>query len=350
MTTSPATSGSGSAGFHPDAATDTPAEQARWTRRFWQLWLVVLVVRVGYAAMFPLGLAPDESYYWDWGRRLDIGYYSKPPMIGWLMGLAGWIGRDSMFGLKVFPVLLVAAALVFVFRLGRDLYGARAGFWAAALFLASPANAALSTFFTIDPPLVLFWSASLWCAWRWLQAGAKLDRWFGAWVLAMGLGALSKQIHLLFGPLLIASLAATPAARRPGVWPRLLLGLGLSLAFLLPPLLWNWRHDWITFRHTASEIDHPAFGWARSLKFLGEFVGGQAGLGGGLTWVLMIGVALGVGWRWRRQPLAHRFLWMFFAPGVLAFTGFALTQRVEQNWPLIFYVSGIVLADRKSVV
>lgn len=344
MTMSPANPPSGSAQGLPGVAADVRAEQARWTRRFWQLWLLVLGVRVVYAAVFPLGLAPDESYYWDWGRRLDIGYYSKPPMIGWLMGLAGWVGHDSMFGLKLFPVLLVSTAMVFVFLLGRDLYDdARAGFWAAALFLASPANAALSTFFTIDPPLVLFWSASLWCAWRWLQAGARWDRWFGAWVLAMGLGALSKQIHLLFGPLLIASLAATPAVRRPGVWPRVLLGLGLSLAFLLPPLLWNWRHDWITFRHTASEIDHPALGWSRSLKFLGEFAGGQAGLGGGLTWVLMVGAAVAVAWGWRRQPLGHRFLWVFFVPGIFAFTCFALTQRVEQNWPLIFYVAGLVM-------
>lgn len=327
--------------FPPEA--ETPGERDHWTRAFWVLWTAVLGLRVVYAAVFPLGLAPDESYYWDWGRRLDIGYYSKPPMIGWLMGLAGWVGNDSMFVLKLFPGLLVAAAIQCVFRLGRDLYGARAGFWAVVLLVASPANAALSIFFTIDPPLFLFWSASLWFAWRWLASRGREARWWWALVLSLGLGALSKQIHLLFGLLLLAYLAAVPAVRWRGVFPRLLLGLGLSLIFLAPPVLWNWRHDWITFRHTAAEIDHPAFGWGRSIKFLGEFLGGQAGLGGGLTWVLMVGTAVSVLARWRQVPERTKFLWCFFAPGVAAFTGFSLTQRVEQNWPLIFYVSGIVL-------
>ncbi len=33
----------------------------------------------------PLDLAPDEAHYWDWSRHLDWSYYSKGPLIAYLI-------------------------------------------------------------------------------------------------------------------------------------------------------------------------------------------------------------------------------------------------------------------------
>ncbi|MCC6231469.1 MAG: glycosyltransferase family 39 protein [Verrucomicrobiales bacterium] len=317
----------------------------RWNRRFWVMVGTVLVLRVLYAWVFPLDLAPDESYYWDWGRRLDIGYYSKPPMVGWLMGLAGFLGGNTQFGVKVFPAVLATAALVFVYLLGRSMFGARAGFWAAALMVASPAAVALGAFFTIDAPLMLFWSASLYFAWRCLQEGAN-HSWRNTLLLVacLGLGFLTKQIHCLFPLLYLLALAAT-AGLRPAAQPvRVAAVVGLPFLFLLPPVLWNWRHDWITFRHTVEELEDRPWQLSRSLKFVGEFLGGQAGLGGGITWILMM-LALAIAVRgWRTRNPQGRFLLAFSLPGVLAFLGLSVFQRVEQNWPMVFYVAAAVLA------
>ena len=71
--------------------TDTHPDSP-WTLRF--LWLIAGVVAFRVAFLFlatDFQLAGDEVYYWDWGRRPDWGYYSKPPLIGWLMGLIGWV-------------------------------------------------------------------------------------------------------------------------------------------------------------------------------------------------------------------------------------------------------------------
>jgi 4-amino-4-deoxy-L-arabinose transferase-like glycosyltransferase len=305
----------------------------------------VLLIRALYAAVFPLDLAPDESYYWDWGRRPDIGYFSKPPMIGWLMGLAGWLGNDSMFMLKFFPGLLTTLGLGFIYCLGRDTYGGWTGFLAVLLLLATPANGALATFFTIDAPLFLFWSASLWMAWRWWNAGTGRVGWALGLSVSLGLGYLTKQIQLVFPILLVGFLLL--GRRRSwarGEGPQVPLILGVSLLFLLPPLLWNWRHDWITFRHTADELTDNPFRWGRSLRLVLEFVGGQAGLGGGVTWVLMVMAVVGVAIRWRAADERSRFLACFCLPGWVVFTALAFHQRVEQNWPLVFYSGAIVLA------
>ena len=36
---------------------------------------------------------PEETYYWNYSRHLDIGYLDHPPMVGWLI----WLGT-AVFG------------------------------------------------------------------------------------------------------------------------------------------------------------------------------------------------------------------------------------------------------------
>ncbi|MCA8989583.1 MAG: hypothetical protein KDA78_18190, partial [Planctomycetaceae bacterium] len=54
------------------------------------MWVLgsLLLLRMGFIALSPVDLIADESYYWDWSRRLDYGYYSKPPMIAWINWLS----------------------------------------------------------------------------------------------------------------------------------------------------------------------------------------------------------------------------------------------------------------------
>ena len=61
-------------------------------------WLIggLLLFRLVYAAWLPLDLVHDEAYYWDWSRQLDFGYYSKPPMVAWLIRLATSVGATTV--------------------------------------------------------------------------------------------------------------------------------------------------------------------------------------------------------------------------------------------------------------
>src|SRR5579863_88185 len=57
----------------------------------WALVAALLVaasagLRIAYMAhRCPLDLAPDEAHYWDWSRHLDWSYYSKGPLVAWLI-------------------------------------------------------------------------------------------------------------------------------------------------------------------------------------------------------------------------------------------------------------------------
>src|SRR5205085_3106439 len=62
--------------------------QANWRLRFLAILLVFAsaILRLLYLANHcPLDLAPDEAHYWDWSRHLDWSYYSKGPLVAYLI-------------------------------------------------------------------------------------------------------------------------------------------------------------------------------------------------------------------------------------------------------------------------
>src|SRR5205814_5692688 len=61
-------------------------------------WLAVVVIaavtafRIGYLLLLcPYDLSPDEAHYWDWSRHLDWSYYSKGPLVAWIIRAGCWL-------------------------------------------------------------------------------------------------------------------------------------------------------------------------------------------------------------------------------------------------------------------
>jgi len=47
--------------------------------------LVLLALRLTANAFAVTDLVFDEAQYWSWSRELDLGYFSKPPLLAWLI-------------------------------------------------------------------------------------------------------------------------------------------------------------------------------------------------------------------------------------------------------------------------
>lgn len=298
--------------------------------RSWGGWLLLLLgARILYALAFPLDLSPDEAYYWDWGRRPDWGYFSKPPLIAWLMAGLGHLELDSAAGLRVTAALIGTASLVPWYLLARHLYGPQVAGWSLALIALTPANAALSLILTIDAPQMLCWSLALLAFWRWQERPEAPSRLWGLLLtLALGLGLLSKQSTLAFYPLALLYLAAgrdtRPLLARPDPW---LIALG-SLLFLAPVLGWNWAHGWVTLGHTLGHFQ----GDPRPLAQVAELLGAGLALSGPVAGALVLGWVLWV-WRdWPRLDRRGRLTALFGALPLLICTLLALHQRVQPNW------------------
>ena len=110
----------------------TKSSGVSYETRAWLLIAGVLAFRLLYSALFQTSPAGDEAYYWDWGRQLDYGYYSKPPFIAWLYAFVDWIGNGSLFGFRAMSAVLSAAATLVLFLFAREMFDSRTG-WIAVI-------------------------------------------------------------------------------------------------------------------------------------------------------------------------------------------------------------------------
>jgi 4-amino-4-deoxy-L-arabinose transferase-like glycosyltransferase len=304
--------------------------------------LLLAAFRIVVLFLVPFDFSGDEAYYWEWGQHPALGYFSKPPGIGWLMSFASAVGLETAPAIRTLAVLFGTGTAWFLFRLGERMYNSRVGVLAAITFVVTPAAGALSAILTIDAPLVFFWVFSIYAFWRFLESNLRSPGW--AFALSVGLagGVLIKQMMLVLYPILVASLALRRDSRHLLKRPFLWISLALSLAALLPPLLWNRAHGWVTIQHT---LHHFEGGF--SLKAL---LGRLAGLAGGQIGIitpLLFGFVVIVLWRavrqWNRLGACEQFLFLLSAPGLLCIAALAFRQKINPNWPAVYYLSAVIL-------
>jgi hypothetical protein len=152
---------------------------------------------------------------------------------------------------------------------------------------------------------------------------------------------------MVFPVLAVLFLAAAPDTRdrlrRPALWA-VLFGSYLSL---IPPLVWNARHDWITFPHTSHHFQTGAAEGNPIVERLGDFasfLGTQLGVLSPGTAFVVFSLSLAGLPLLRRATRPHRFLLTFGALPLAGMILLALRQEIQPNWAAVFYLSGILLA------
>ncbi|MSQ92927.1 MAG: glycosyltransferase family 39 protein [Gemmataceae bacterium] len=303
----------------------------------------VAVLRLIYLAWCcPLDLAPDEAHYWEWSRRLDWCYYSKGPLVAWLIRASCEMFGDSMLAVRLPAVVCGSLLLIGLFTLTVQVYRSdRLGFGVVALALTLPMVAAGSSLMTIDAPFTCAWMWALVFAHHAVFGGA---RW--AWPVAgvcIALGVLAKHTMLLWVPSFTLFLLTTPAfriyLRTRGFW----ITTGIGALGGVPILAWNALNGWVTLTHTRS---HAGFEEGVGVHWLGplRYLGAQFAMLLGFWFVLWVAAI------WAHRPMRETrpelgYLWWMSAPTSVFFGLFAFTNGGGgANWPLAGYLAGMVLA------
>ena len=279
----------------------------------------------------------DEAQYWAWSEAPDFGYYSKPPLIAWIIRAATeTCGVGESCVRLPSPFLHTFTALA-VFALGRRLYDVRTGALAGLAFATLPGVSLSAGLISTDVPLLLCWALAL-VGFTGLFATRKL--WpallFG---IAFGAGLNAKYAMAWFVLCAAVYLVVTPQRRTILKDYRLYLALALGIALIVPNLVWNYAHAFATFSHTADNAN-----WSGSLlhpeKAL-EFFGAQFGVFG----PILFGAFLVIVWRaWKRGlPEQDRLLLAFSLPLIAIITVQALLSRAHANWAAPAYVAATVL-------
>ena len=329
----------------------------------------------------PLELGVDEAQYWLWSQNFDFGYFTKPPLTSWIIGLThAAFGHHDWAVRLAAPWLHLATSLV-LWRGAGWLYGASAGRWAGILWTLLPATSLGSFVISTDTPLLLFWALAL-TSLAGIIAG-KISPGRGMFLagLAAGIGMLAKYAAIYFPLGLIifwvwqrlsptanfptanfpagnfpddnfpdgssrASYAAQPDSVRQitdkiaqiHAGHLLLLAIGMGLA-ASPNLIWNLFNDFATVRHLGdnANLARQSHSLAGSLDFLGaQFV-----TAGPLCFALMLLIL--------RPPMSdprHRLLLAMAMPPLAIITVQAFLSEANANWALaampalVIYLSG----------
>ena len=103
----------------------------------------------------------DEAQYWFWSRELAFGYYSKPPLIAWIIRGATELCGQGEACIRAPSALIHAATATMVFATARQLYDARTGFWSGLVYATLPGVSLSSSLISTDVPLLFFVALSL---------------------------------------------------------------------------------------------------------------------------------------------------------------------------------------------
>ena len=314
--------------------------------------LALSLFRINYIQNGPLDLSPDEAHYWEWSRRLDWSYYSKGPMIAYLIYLGTAIFGDNVYGIRIMAVIFSAFSSIVMYILGKRLYDEQVGLFSAFLIQMIPLFSAYGIIFTIDSPFIFFWVISLYFFWRAISIqrsgirneDLKASRLsphtsFLYWILlglSIGSGLLTKYTMAFFYPCAFLFLLLSKEKRYHLLTKGPYIAFIISLLVFSPVIIWNAGYDWVTLRHTAGQA-HIAKGIQLSLKSFLEFLGSQFGV---ITPLLFVLIAVSV-WRLRNQK-EGAFLFWFAVPVMAFFLLKSLQGKVQANWALPCYVTGII--------
>ncbi|HEY4283264.1 MAG TPA: glycosyltransferase family 39 protein [Chthoniobacterales bacterium] len=301
--------------------------------------LILLTVLRFFALRFSVvDLFPDESRYWSWAQTPAFGYYSKPPLIAWIIAAAGHICGSSEACVRAPAPLFYFGTALITYFIARHLYGERAGFW-AGLSIALATGAVFSArIISTDVPLLFLWALALLAYVKLLDAPGW--RWWVILGLALGFGLLAKyaMIYFVLGALVLA--LTDPRAR--AMWRERAIWLALLLAFLvvLPNVIWNATNNFATFQHTRGNI----MGSGIRLNALNPlvFLGSQFAVFGPIIFAVFV-IALA---RPSRFPLerADRIMIMFALPPLVLVTLVALVTGAKANWAASSAISMTIVA------
>ena len=293
----------------------------------------ITTLRIILLGLQTAGLYPDEAQYWIWAQHLAFGYYSKPPLVAWLIWLTTGAFGESEFAIRLSAPLLHGFAAGITYLIGARLYDRRTGFWSALAYLTLPGVSLSAFLISTDAVLLPCWAAALYAFIRAREPGGA--NWWLVAGIAVGTGLLAKYA---MGYWLISAfgLALLLPGERRHLQP-LLAATAVAVLIYLPNLWWNWSHGFVSYLHLRDNAElsgrllHPVA--------MLQFVGAQFVVIGPVFFALFLAILA--------QPRAlaearARLLAAFAAPTLAMMLALSLLSRAQPNWAAPAYVSGIV--------
>ncbi len=317
-----------------------PEGAATLARSFWFWAAAIALLRVAGLVFADGGLGPDEAQYWTWAQDPAFGYFSKPPVIAWIIAATTGLFGDGEWAVRLAAPLLHAGTGAFIYLTAKLFFDSRIAWFSGLGWLTLPGVSVSSFLITTDAPLLFFWSGALFVLARIIKTEKAVTIDFALLGVLIGFGLLSKYAMLYFPAAAAATLVFSPVARNALIRPQIIVTLLVAGALIAPNVAWNAAHNFQTVAHTAANAD-----WSSSLfqpMPLFAFLGAQFVVFGPILFAGLIAAAIS---RFRHSDRdSEKFVLLIFALTPLAIVAAqAFISRAHANWAAAAYPAAIIL-------
>ena len=214
--------------------------------------IIVTILRIYSLYVSPIELSVDEAQYWHWSRNIDFGYFTKPPLIAWLIGFSTLIFGNEEWAVRLFaPIIHLFISLV-LWVTAKFAFGSNSGKIAALIWIFTPAASLGGFIISTDTPLLLFWSLSLLFLLISLRQNSSFTSSFVG--IFLGFAFLSKYAALYFLIFFIIWWLIYDRSKFLSI-KNILIILFTSFLIASTNLYWNYLNDFATVNHTISNAN-----------------------------------------------------------------------------------------------
>lgn len=285
-------------------------------------------------------LSPDECYYWEWSRNIDISYMDQGPVLGWLIFLSTKIFGNNEFGVRFPAVSFGLLGLLLLYLLSKEFFQKNKNITLILLLLFNsiPLISLGTMIMTHDIPLSFFWITSFLFLYKLINTDN--DLYYYPLSISMALMILSKYTAILFFP--CAFTFFLTSKKIPKISKHLYFSLIIFLCLCSLPIIWNIKHDFPTLKYLTGPVVFKPYG---NLNLYGiiEYLVGQILL---VSPFIFLAVILTV--------INYQTIFSYFSVPVLIFFGvYSLIAKTESNWtafayPLLLIPTAKYLYDLKK--
>ncbi|MCE3232054.1 MAG: hypothetical protein K0R98_311 [Rickettsiaceae bacterium] len=312
---------------------------------------LITAFRILYLSLDQFDLFFDEAQYWIWSQNPALGYYSKPPMVAWMITLTTTIFGNSEWAVRLSSPILHMITAIAIYFASQELFkpGKRGTesipFYCAITYITLPAVWVSSALVSTDPSLIMFWSLTILFFVKAIATNRM--RWWILAGVAGGLGMLSKYNMLLVAVSIFLYLLSSKQHRKHLLSIRFWLAGVIAALIFTPNIIWNMQNSMVSFAHTEDNATGTGFG-LHIPKML-EFVGAQFGVFGPilfatLLWVLCRSVTYFVKSAGKNNyQESYKLLILAVLPLFCMITAISFVSRAHANWAAPIYVPATML-------
>ncbi len=214
--------------------------------------IIITSLRIYSLNVSPIELSVDEAQYWHWSRNIDLGYFTKPPLIAWIISLSTFVFGNEEWAVRLFsPVIHLCISLI-LWTTAKFIFGSNSGKIAAIIWIFTPAASLGGFIISTDTPLLLFWSLSLLFLLISLRENSSLTSLFVG--IFLGLAFLSKYAALYFLIMFFIWWLIYDRSKYLSI-RNILIIFFTSILIVSTNLYWNYINDFVTINHTISNAD-----------------------------------------------------------------------------------------------